>query len=116
MTIQDAMTRLLEVLNQRQFDALEAMIDEDCALDMPGGSRVIGPESVRNALSSVLIAQDAGFADAVIMTDASGQRGAVEATYSTGAGDRQGSFVVVVVLEWENDCFTRISLHLPHMG
>lgn len=111
-SIDSDIATLLDRLNQRDFDGVSRMIDEDCVLDLPGGSRVIGGESVRDSLSAFLMKGDVQFADIVVMRDASGQRGAAEVTLHSliGTGDRS-TLPAVVLIERDDDRISRISLY-----
>ncbi|NML73058.1 SnoaL-like domain-containing protein [Rhizobium sp. S-51] len=117
MAIEVQISRVIDVLNQRDFDALEALFDDDAALDMPDGQRVIGVSSLRDTLSAFLLRHGITFANGVVMTETSGSRGAVDATIEGRDGGAAGegkdfSLPCVLVFEHENGRFTRLSLYL----
>lgn len=109
-------TAALEALNQRDMESFMALVDEDAALDMPDGSRVIGAQSLRDTLSAYLLRHDLSFADAVVMTDAAGLRGAADLTVKGKAagGDAGKAFSLPAVIVFEREAaeFSRISLYL----
>lgn len=111
-------TAALEALNQRDMESFMALVDEDAALDMPDGSRVIGAQSLRDTLSAYLLRHDLRFADAVIMVDAAGLRGGADLTVKGKTSDADGSATkavslpAVIVFEREAEDFSRISLYL----
>lgn len=123
MTDTTMMTQIsvaLDALNHRDMAGFMALIDEDAALDMPDGSRVIGAQSLRDTLSAYLLRHDLSFADAVIMVDTAGLRGAADLTVkgeTTGgdagaSGPKAFSLPAVIVFEREATDFSRISLYL----
>lgn len=121
MTDTTMMTQIaaaLEALNQRDMEDFMALVDEDAALDMPDGSRVIGAQSLRDTLSAYLLHHDLRFADSVIMVDTAGLRGAADLTVKGemaggDAGDSKAfSLPAVIVFEREATEFSRISLYL----
>lgn len=73
-------SRFLEALNGRDFRAMEALLDEDAALDSMTGLRTIGLQPLRIAIATYFRHFDESFADIVIMTDAVGQRVAADVT------------------------------------
>lgn len=106
-SLETALSKLIAMINRRDFDGIEAMIDDDCVLDLPGGSRVIGRETVRNSLSAYLLRGDVQLADIVIMSDATHRRGAAEVTLKSDGR----SVPAVFVFERDNDMIVRISLY-----
>lgn len=115
-TLETTVSAVLALLNRRDFDAFERLVDDDCVLDLPGGSRVVGAQSVRDTLSAYLLRLDARLADIVVMTDGPGHRAAAEVTFEAKGRDAQEDrFTVpgVFLFERENDVLTRISLYLP---
>lgn len=111
-SIQANMSDILDLLNRSDFDGFETRLDEDCALDMPGGSRVIGRDSVRDTLSAWLLKGEIRFEDVVFMADASGQRGAAEVTLDigNGRGDRM-TVPAVLLFEQDGGGISRISIY-----
>ncbi len=73
-------SRFIEALNERDFQAISSVLDEDVALDTMLGQRTIGAEPLRMAIMSYFRHFDEQFSDIVVMHDAFGQRVAVDAT------------------------------------
>lgn len=109
--IQSEISRLFEHLNRSDFDGFVAMLDEDCVLDMPGGARVIGRDSVRDTLSAWLIERKARFEDIVVMTDLSGQRGAAEMTLALDNAGERSTVPAVLLFERDGAGMSRISFY-----
>lgn len=105
--LETAMSKLIDLINRREFAGVEMMVDDDCVLDLPGGSRIIGRESLRNSLAAYLLQGDVQFADSVFMSDATQQRGAAEVTLKNNGL----STSAVLVVERDNDLIVRISLY-----
>ncbi|HCL67454.1 MAG TPA: hypothetical protein DIC56_21985 [Rhizobium sp.] len=121
MPLRTQIAESLTALNQRDFPAFMRFVGEDAALDMPDGSRVIGAQSLRDTLAAFLMRHDIRFADAVIMVDDTGSRGAADVTVKAeqkpadGEDDPRGSSVSlpgVIVFERDDALFLRISLYL----
>ncbi|MFP5076660.1 nuclear transport factor 2 family protein [Rhizobium sp. YIM 134829] len=72
--------RFMQALNERDFETIAELIDEDVALDPLTGQRTIGALPLRMAIMSYFRHFDEQFADMVIMHDALGQRAAVDVT------------------------------------
>lgn len=112
-------TSIIDSLNERRFEALDVVVDEECVLDMPGGSRVIGAESLRGTLAEFLMRHEAQFTDIVVMTDAGGLRGAAEVTLrgvweeEAGGEGRSRALPAVLVFErtFANGKLARLSIH-----
>ena len=112
-------SRVMDALNERDFETLAGLLDEDVALDSLTGERTIGAEPLRMAIMSYFRHFDEQFSDMVLMHDAFGQRVAVDATArghyrETMAGFPQASSQAysipsVFVFEFENGTVTRLS-------
>ena len=119
MPIREQMAKAVEALNQRDFSALERLVDADAVLDMPDGQRVIGFDSLRDTLSAYLLRHDVRFANGVAMADDAGLRGAYDGTISgiegqetSGHAGQRFTLPCVLVFESEDDRLIRLSLYL----
>lgn len=119
MRLKSQIDASLAAINRRDFEALMGLIDDDAALDMPDGSRVIGAESIRNTLAAFILGRDIRFSDIVVMTGEADLRGAAEVTLSAVTRAAPGedepeegrvSLPAVVVFERDDGPFQRISL------
>lgn len=115
------MAAFVDLLNQRYFAALPELLQEDCLLDLPGGSRVVGEASLRDTLSAYIIGHEIRFDDAVAMSDQSGIRGAVEVSLygrfgedgTDGASVAAGPAVLVFEREQPEGRLSRLSIYAP---
>ncbi len=119
MRLKSQIDASLAALNRRDFEALMGLIDDDAALDMPDGSRVIGADSIRNTLAAFVLGRDIRFSDIVVMTGEADLRGAAEVTLSAVTRAAPGedepaegrvSLPAVLVFERDGGPFQRISL------
>ncbi|MDI6835402.1 MAG: nuclear transport factor 2 family protein [Rhizobiaceae bacterium] len=119
MRLKSQIDASLAALNRRDFDALMGLIDDDAALDMPDGSRVIGADSIRNTLAAFVLGRDIRLSDIVVMTGEADLRGAAEVTLSAVVKAEPGedepekgrvSFPAIFVFERDDGPFQRISL------
>ncbi|ATN34998.1 hypothetical protein ACO34A_14430 [Rhizobium sp. ACO-34A] len=111
MSLKQQISGVLDALNRRDLASLAGFFDDDAALDMPDGTRVIGIESLRDTLAAYLLRHDARFANGVVMVDESGFRGAVDGTMEVSGGEAT-SLPCVMVFEREGERFSRLSLYL----
>lgn len=102
---------LMQMLNRRDLSKFHEALAEDCVLDMPGGSRVIGRDSVRDTLSEFLLRRDLRLTDIVAMADPSGTRGAAELVLHAGESDAVVSVASIIALEFEDGRFQRLSFY-----
>lgn len=110
---------VMEALNDRDFAALAAVLDEDVALDTLTGQRIIGIQPLRMNVISYFRHFSERFDDTVFMSDRFGQRVAVDVTARgeyretmTGLPVASGqSYAIpsVFVLEVEAGSVTRLS-------
>lgn len=73
-------SRFVEALNDRDFQAIASLLDEDVAFDSMLGQRTIGADPLRMAIMSHLRYFDEEFGDMVVMHDGFGQRAAIDTT------------------------------------
>ncbi|WEX76467.1 nuclear transport factor 2 family protein [Sinorhizobium numidicum] len=112
-------SRFIEALNDRDFDALSTLVDEDVALDSVTGQRTVGVGPLRAWVMSYLRHFDETFSDVVLMHDAFGQRVAADMTARgtyretmTGFPEASGqsySIPSVFIFEIEDGAITRLS-------
>lgn len=120
MSLEDQTLAVIDALNRHDFDALLPMFAEEAVLDLPDGIRVIGHASFRDTLAAYVLRHGITLSDHVVMTDRAGFRVAVECTLNGsdrrdaegGPSGEQGPYALpaVLVLERENDLFSRLSL------
>ncbi|MQV96921.1 hypothetical protein GHK50_02765 [Sinorhizobium medicae] len=112
-------SRFMEALNDRDFDTLSRLVDEDVAFDALSGERTLGAGSLRSWMMNYLRHFDENLSDIVLMRDAGGQRVAADATARgtyretlAGFPDASGqaySIASVFVFEIEDGLITRLS-------
>jgi len=108
-------SRFIEALNQRDFEALARLVNEDVELDSLTGQRTVGVGPLRAWLMNYLRRFDEQFGDVVLMRDAFGQRVAADLTArgtmeGFPAASGQGySIPSVLVFEIEDGAITRLS-------
>lgn len=120
MSVKDQTLAVIDAFNRHDFAGLVTRFDEDVILDLPDGIRVIGQASFRDTLSAYVLRHELRLTDAVVMTDESGFRVAVECTLNgqnrravdTDADGEAGPYALpaVLVLERDGDVFSRFSL------
>lgn len=112
-------SRFIDALNERDFDALARLVDEDVALDSLTGQRTVGVEPLRSSIMTFLRHFDETYGDIVLMRDNFGQRIAADLTargtyretldgFPTASGQTY-SIPSVLVLEIEDQSITRVS-------
>lgn len=113
----------LDALDQRDGSRLGSLMDGDIAYDpgdgTAGEARIIGAESVRDALIERSSALDESHGDRVVMTSATNNRVAVETTLrgrygktldGLPAADGQSyALAAVIVMEWSGGRLSRVS-------
>lgn len=112
-------SRFMEALNDRDFDTLSRLVDEDVAFDSLSGERTLGAGSLRSWMMNYLRHFDESLSDIVLMRDAAGQRVAADTTARgtyretlAGFPDASGqaySIASVFVFEIEDGLITRLS-------
>ena len=112
-------SRFIEALNQRDFEALARLVNEDVELDSLTGQRTVGVGPLRAWLMNYLRRFDEQFGDVVLMRDAFGQRVAADftarGTYRETmegfppATGQSYSIPSVLVFEIEDGAITRLS-------
>ncbi|MCZ4092028.1 ketosteroid isomerase-related protein [Sinorhizobium psoraleae] len=112
-------SRFIEAVNDRDFDALSRLVDEDIALDSLTGQRTLGVDPLRAWIMNYLRHFDETFNDVVLMHDAFGQRVAADMTARgtyretmSGFPEASGqsySIPSVFVFEIEDGAITRLS-------
>ncbi|WP_046118640.1 ketosteroid isomerase-related protein [Ensifer aridi] len=112
-------SRFIDALNDRDFDALSRLLDEDVALDSLTGQRTVGAVPLRAWVMNYLRHFDESFGDIVLMRDAFGQRVAADTTARgtyretmAGLPEASGqsySIPSVFVFEIEDGVITRLS-------
>lgn len=116
---QAIVSRFMEALNARDFEAMGRFLDEDVALDTLTGQRTIGAEPLRMNVMSYFRHFDETFGDMVLMKDGMGQRVAIDTTARGNyretmhgfpeASGQSYSIPSVFVFEIENGTITRLS-------
>ncbi|TCN29942.1 ketosteroid isomerase-related protein [Sinorhizobium americanum] len=111
--------RFIEAVNDRDFETLARLLDDDVAFDSLTGQRTLGIGPLRTCVMSYLRHFDESFGDVVLMRDAFGQRVAADTTArgtyrETMAGFPQASgqsYAVpsVFIFEVEEGVITRLS-------
>ncbi|MDK1387146.1 ketosteroid isomerase-related protein [Sinorhizobium sp. 8-89] len=112
-------SRFIEAVNDRDFDALSRLVDEDIALDSLTGQRTLGVDPLRAWIMNYLRHFDETFNDVVLMHDAFGQRVAADMTARgtyretmSGFPEASGqSYAIpsVFIFEIEDGAITRLS-------
>ncbi|MDK1490159.1 ketosteroid isomerase-related protein [Sinorhizobium sp. 7-81] len=112
-------SRFIEAVNERDFDALSRLVDEDIALDSLTGQRTLGVDPLRAWIMNYLRHFDETFNDVVLMHDAFGQRVAADMTARgtyretmSGFPEASGqSYAIpsVFIFEIEDGAITRLS-------
>lgn len=112
-------SRFMDALNERDFETIGTLLDEDVALDALTGQRTIGANPFRMGVMSYFRHFDESFSDMVLMHDAFGQRVAVDVTArgiyrETMAGFAEASgqsysIPSIFVFEFESGSVTRLS-------
>lgn len=112
-------SRFIEALNDRDFDALARLVDEDVALDSLTGQRTVGVEPLRANIMTFLRHFDESYGDIVLMRDNFGQRVAADVTARgnyretldgfPAASGQSYSVPTVFVFEIEDQQITRLS-------
>lgn len=121
MSLKEQTLAVIDALNRHDFDALLPMFEEEAVLDLPDGIRVIGHASFRDTLAAYVLRHGITLSDHVVMTDAAAFRIAVECTLNGsdrrdadgGEDADEGPYALpaVLVLEREQDLFSRLSLY-----
>lgn len=111
--------RFIEAVNNRDFDTLPGLLDDDVAFDSLTGQRTLGIGPLRTWVMSYLRHFDESFGDVVLMRDAFGQRVAADTTArgtyrETMAGFPEASgqsyaIPSVFIFEVEDGVITRLS-------
>ncbi|QLF70905.1 nuclear transport factor 2 family protein [Peteryoungia desertarenae] len=110
MTLTEEVEIILAAINRRDADHWISFFDDEAVLDLPEGRRVVGRDSLRDTLSTLVLKHDLGLEDTVLMVDGAGFRVAVECTISGRGGDRRTfSLPAVLVFEREDHLITRLS-------
>ncbi len=114
-------SRFIQALNDRDFDALSRLVDEDVALDSLTGQRTVGVEPLRANIMTFLRHFDESYGDIVLMRDSFGQRVAADLTARgsyretfdgfPAASGQTYSIPSVFVFEIEDQSITRLSHH-----
>lgn len=112
-------SRFIEALNDRDFDALVRLVDEDVALDSLTGQRTVGAEPLRANIMTFLRHFEESYGDIVLMRDSFGQRVAADLTARgiyretldgfPAASGQSYSIPTVFVFEIEDQSITRLS-------
>ncbi|MQW88601.1 ketosteroid isomerase-related protein [Sinorhizobium saheli] len=112
-------SRFIDALNERDFEAMSRLVDEDVELDSLTGQRTLGVGPLRAWVMSYLRHFDESFGDIVLMHDAFGQRVAADTTArgtyrETMAGFPEASgqsysVPSVFIFEIEGGVITRLS-------
>ncbi|WP_112810402.1 ketosteroid isomerase-related protein [Ensifer sp.] len=112
-------SRFIQALNDRDFDALSRLVDEDVALDSLTGQRTVGVEPLRANIMTFLRHFDESYGDIVLMRDSFGQRVAADLTARgsyretfdgfPAASGQTYSIPSVFVFEIEDQSITRLS-------
>lgn len=112
-------SRFIEALNDRDFEALARLVDEDVALDSLTGQRTVGVEPLRANIMTFLRHFDENYGDIVLMRDSFGQRVAADATARgtyretldgfPAASGQTYSIPTVFVFELDDQSITRLS-------
>ncbi|WP_457583946.1 ketosteroid isomerase-related protein [Ensifer canadensis] len=112
-------SRFIEGLNDRDFDALARLVDEDVALDSLTGQRTVGVGPLRASIMTYLRHFDETYGDIVLMRDNFGQRIAADVTARgnyretlegfPAASGQTYSIPTVFVFEIEDQSITRLS-------
>ena len=110
MTLTEEVEIILAAINRRDADHWISFFDDDAVLDLPEGHRVVGRDSLRDTLSTLILTYDLVLEDSVVMADGAGFRVAVECTLAGTDRDRQSfSLPAVLVFEREDHLITRLS-------
>ena len=87
----DLVRSFLDALNAHDLGRVTSMVSEDVAHDLPGGTREIGAERLREHLAR---APREMLGDIVVMSDESGARAAAEFTQQGDQGGTAASYSV----------------------
>jgi len=121
MSLEEQTLAVIDALNRHDFDALVAFFEDEAVLDLPDGIRVIGHASFRDTLAAYVLRHGITLSDEVVMVNSAGFRAAVECTLNGsdrpdkngGEQAEEGPYAIpaVLVLERENEAFSRLSLY-----
>lgn len=121
MSLEEQTLAVIDALNRHDFDALVAFFEDEAVLDLPDGIRVIGHASFRDTLAAYVLRHGITLSDHVVMVNSAGFRAAVECTLNGsdrrdkdgGESAEEGPYALpaVLVVERENEAFSRLSLY-----